>query len=193
MAVPNPAIGIDDVEFLGESAGDKLVQHLDDWVATSLVAISAMRIAGVAVVAIDELLGEPDVIGDSVASSAGPSGGGGEHPEPATSEDRRRRFLQRHRHRADLNRGGRDAGTGSKLLSLRAGDPQTADFWPSPVTPGGQAGRGIGSRGARKACSRCAGGQGSRRLPRTGPRSSEPSATPGPGTHRRAPLHSAAA
>ncbi|CDO05860.1 DUF1641 domain-containing protein [Mycolicibacterium cosmeticum] len=66
-----PAIGIDDVEFLGESAGDKLVQRLDDpQVATSLsLILDHADLLAMAVVAIDGLLRRADVIGDSVASS----------------------------------------------------------------------------------------------------------------------------
>lgn len=66
-----PAIGIDDVEFLGESAGDKLVQRLDDpQIATSLsLILDHADLLATAVVAIDGFLRRADVIGDSVASS----------------------------------------------------------------------------------------------------------------------------
>lgn len=66
-----PTIGIDDVEFLGESAGDRLVQRLDDpEVAASLAQIlDHADLLATAVVAIDALLRRADVIGESVASS----------------------------------------------------------------------------------------------------------------------------
>jgi hypothetical protein len=66
-----PAIDINDAALLDESAGDKLVQRLDDPdVATSLsLILDHADLLAMAVVAVDGFLRRADVIGESVASS----------------------------------------------------------------------------------------------------------------------------